>query len=159
VLPFGNVVATARITGVQLKAMLENGVSRSVNTDGSNSAQGRWPQVSGLCFSWDPSRASGDRITSVVRADATGACTTTAVGLAAGDSYNVAINDFMAFGGDGYPNTVAQLNTPAVITMDQRLRDYIAAQPSATLSPTIQGRIKCVDGNGTAAPNCPAGSP
>jgi 2',3'-cyclic-nucleotide 2'-phosphodiesterase (5'-nucleotidase family) len=155
VLPFGNVVATARITGVQLKAMLENGVSQLPG------ANGRFPQVSGLCFSYDIAQPAGSRVTSVLKADATGACPagSPSVGLGAGDMYNVAINDFMAFGGDGYPNTVSQLNTPAVITMDQRLRDYIDAQPAKTLSPTVQARIRCTDGNGVTAPNCPAGSP
>jgi 2',3'-cyclic-nucleotide 2'-phosphodiesterase (5'-nucleotidase family) len=161
VLPFGNVVATARISGTQLKAMLENGVSRSVSTTLQNSAQGRFPQVSGLCFTYDIAAPSGSRVTSVLRANASGACPagSPAVGLGAGDTYNVAINDFMAFGGDGYPNTVSQLNTPAVITMDQRLRDYIEAQPMRTLNPSIQSRVRCSDGNGTALPNCPSGSP
>ena len=151
VLPFGNVVATAHITGTQLKAMLENGVSQMPG------ANGRFPQVSGLCFTYDIAQPVGSRVTSVVKANASGACPagSPTVGLGAGDSYNVAINDFMAFGGDGYPNTVAQLNTPAVITMDQRLRDYIEAQPSKTLSPTVQSRINCADSNGATAPNCP----
>jgi 2',3'-cyclic-nucleotide 2'-phosphodiesterase (5'-nucleotidase family) len=158
VLPFGNVVATARITGVQLKAMLENGVSRMP------AANGRFAQVSGLCFTYDIAQAAGSRVTSVSRANASGACPagSPAVGLGAGDTYNVAINDFMAFGGDGYPNTVPQLNTPSVITMDQRLRDYIEAQPAKTLSPTIQSRIRCTDSDGPSGAsgrNCPTGSP
>jgi 2',3'-cyclic-nucleotide 2'-phosphodiesterase (5'-nucleotidase family) len=155
VLPFGNTVATAHITGTQLKAMLENGVSQLP------AANGRFPQVSGLCFTYDIAQAAGGRVTSVLKADATGACPagSPSVGLASTDSYNVAINDFMAFGGDGYPNTVAQLNTPAVITMDQRLRDYIDAQPDKTLSPAVQARIRCTDSNGAVAPNCTAGSP
>ena len=151
VLPFGNVVATAHISGTQLKAMLENGVSSMP------AANGRFAQVSGLCFTYDIAQAVGSRVTSVVKANATGACPagSPSVGLGAGDAYNVAINDFMAFGGDGYPNTVAQLNTPAVITMDQRLQDYIKAQPNATLSPAVQSRITCTDSNGATAPNCP----
>ena len=155
VLPFGNTVATAHITGVQLKAMLENAVS---SMPGAN---GRFAQVSGLCFTYDIAQPVGSRVTSVLKADATGACPagSPSVGLGAGDAYNVAINDFMAFGGDGYPNTVAQLNTPSVITMDQRLRNFIEAQPAKTLSPTVQARIRCTDGNGATAPNCPAGSP
>jgi 2',3'-cyclic-nucleotide 2'-phosphodiesterase (5'-nucleotidase family) len=155
VLPFGNTVATAHVTGTQLKAMLENGVSQLP------AANGRFPQVSGLCFTYDIAQPVGSRVTLVLKADATGACPagSPSVGVASTDSYNVAINDFMAFGGDGYPNTVAQLNTPAVITMDQRLRDYIDAQPDKTLSPAVQARIRCTDSNGAVAPNCTAGSP
>ena len=152
VLPFGNTVATAHVTGTQLKAMLENGVSQMPG------ANGRFAQVSGLCFTYDIAQPVGSRVTSVLKADATGACPagSPSVGLGAGDGYNVAINDFMAFGGDAYPNTVAQLNTPAVLTMDQRLRDYIEAQPAKTLNPAVQSRIRCTDSNGATAPNCPA---
>jgi 2',3'-cyclic-nucleotide 2'-phosphodiesterase (5'-nucleotidase family) len=162
VLPFGNIVATAEISGTQLKTMLENGVSRSVDaTTLANSAQGRFPQVSGLCFTYDIAAPAGSRVTQVLQADATGACpaASPAVGLGAGDMYTVAINDFMAFGGDGYPNLVSQLTTPSVKTMDARLADYIGEQTDDTISPSIQGRIRCIDGNGAALPNCPAGSP
>jgi 2',3'-cyclic-nucleotide 2'-phosphodiesterase (5'-nucleotidase family) len=155
VLPFGNVVATARISGTQLKTMLENGVSQMPN------ANGRFAQVSGVCFTYDIAAAAGSRVTSVLKAGADGSCPAGSppVGLGASDQYTVAINDFMAFGGDGYPNLVGQLTTPSVITMDGRLADYIGEQPSKTVSPAIQGRVRCVDGNGAAAPNCPAGSP
>jgi hypothetical protein len=63
----------------------------------------------------------------------------------------------MASGGDGYP-----FFTPRVTTqnfMDQVLADYIAAQPNATISPTIQARIHCVDPNPGVGNDCPAGSP
>jgi 2',3'-cyclic-nucleotide 2'-phosphodiesterase (5'-nucleotidase family) len=162
VLPFGNVVATADVSGTQLKTMLENGVSRSVDAATlGNSAQGRFPQVSGLCFTYDIAAPAQSRVTQVLQADSTGACPTgsPAVGLGASDTHTVAINDFMAFGGDGYPRVVNQLNTPSVITMDQRLADYIGEQPNDTISPSIQGRIRCVDSNGATLPNCPAGSP
>jgi hypothetical protein len=43
--------------------------------------------------------------------------------------------------------------------MDARLADYIGEQTDDTISPSIQGRIRCIDGNGAALPNCPAGSP
>ena len=51
------------VNGAELKTMLENGVSRSVSTDPATlnqpSAQGRFPQVSGLCFTWTPNNAAG----------------------------------------------------------------------------------------------------
>ena len=62
-LPFGNIAVTLTVNGAELKTMLENGVSRSVSTDaatlGQPSAQGRFPQVSGLCFTWTPNTAPG----------------------------------------------------------------------------------------------------
>ena len=50
-LPFGNIVVTLDVNGGELKTMLENGVSLSVDPATlGNSGQGRFPQVSGLCF-------------------------------------------------------------------------------------------------------------
>ena len=47
VLPFGNIVVTVPVNGAELKTMLKNGVSVMPG------ANGRFPQVSGLCFSYD----------------------------------------------------------------------------------------------------------
>ena len=66
-LPFGNIVVTLEVNGAELKTMLENGVSASVA--GARllpSAQGRFPQVSGLCFSYNVAAASGSRVTGAV---------------------------------------------------------------------------------------------
>ena len=135
VLPFGNTVVTARITGVQLKTMLENGVSTMPL------ANGRFPQVSGLCFTYNIAAAVGSRVTSAVRQAADGSCTGAPVTFTAGDTYRIATNDFMSFGGDGYPNLVAQLDTPSIMTMDERLIAYLEANPA--LTPAFQGRINC----------------
>ncbi len=53
VLPFGNTVATVVVSGANLKAALENGVSQ-VET-----GAGRFPQVSGLRFLWNAAAAAG----------------------------------------------------------------------------------------------------
>lgn len=47
VLPFDNVVVTLQVSGAELKAMLENGVSLMP------AANGRFAQVSGLCFTYN----------------------------------------------------------------------------------------------------------
>ena len=94
VLPFGNVAATVTINGAELKAFLENGVSQMP------AANGRFPQVSGLCFTYNVEAAAGSRVTSVVRQAADGSCSATVVDLTAGSSYSIAENDFMASGGD-----------------------------------------------------------
>jgi 2',3'-cyclic-nucleotide 2'-phosphodiesterase (5'-nucleotidase family)/predicted AlkP superfamily phosphohydrolase/phosphomutase len=146
VLPFGNTVSTVEYTGAELKQALENGVS---SMPGAN---GRFPQVSGLCFTYDISRAVNDRVTSVVRANADGTCTATPVALTAASMYHVAINDFMAAGGDGYPNVASRAHSQDL--MDQVTADYIAA--NTPLSPAIQGRINCVKLANPGSPNnCP----
>ena len=58
-LPFGNVTVLAEVTGADLLAALENGVSQV--EDGA----GRFPQVSGLSFTYDPTRPAGSRIVEV----------------------------------------------------------------------------------------------
>ena len=150
VLPFGNIVVTLTVNGAELKTMLENGVSQMP------AANGRFPQVSGLCFTYDIALPAGSRVTSVVRADAAGNCTATPVDLTAGSSYEIAENDFMASGGDFYPNFASRMATQDI--MDQVLADYVTA--NAPLSPSVKaapnGRINCADSNGAAAPNCPA---
>jgi len=139
VLPFGNVAATLAISGAELKTMLENGVSRIPAADG------RFPQVSGLCFTYDASAAAGSRVTEVVRQAADGSCTGAAVDLGASASYTLVTNDFTAAGGDGYPVFTSRITTRD--TLDQVVADYI--ERIGTISPSIQGRIKCT---GTGCP-------
>lgn len=134
VLPFGNVVATVQVDGAQLKAFLERGVSAMPGADG------RFAQVSGLCFTYDIGAAPGSRVTSAVRQAEDGSCTGAAVDFSAGVTYDIAINDFMAAGGDGYPVVIADATTRDF--MDQVVANHIEAQ--GTISPSIQGRIECV---------------
>jgi len=149
VLPFGNVVVTLQVNGAELKTMLENGVSQMP------AANGRFPQVSGLCVTYDIAAVAGSRVTGVVRQAADGSCTGAPVDLTAGSTYKIAENDFMANGGDFYPNFVSRMTTQDI--MDEVLADYITA--STPISPAIQGRITCVDGNGATAPDCPVVTP
>jgi 2',3'-cyclic-nucleotide 2'-phosphodiesterase (5'-nucleotidase family) len=149
VLPFGNIVVTLTVNGAELKTMLENGVSQMP------AANGRFPQVSGLCFTYDIALPAMSRVTSAVRADAAGNCTATPVDLTAASSYEIAENDFMASGGDFYPNFSSRAASQEI--MDQVLADHVTA--NSPLSPTVKafpnGRINCADSNGATAPNCP----
>jgi 2',3'-cyclic-nucleotide 2'-phosphodiesterase (5'-nucleotidase family) len=146
VLPFGNVVFTVTINGAELKTFLENGVSLMP------SAQGRFPQVSGLCFTYDISAPAGSRVLSAVRQAADGSCTGAAVDLTAASTYTIAENDFMASGGDGYPNVYSRGTTQDI--MDQVVADYITANtpvnPSVLAPP--DGRISCTTSGATACP-------
>jgi 2',3'-cyclic-nucleotide 2'-phosphodiesterase (5'-nucleotidase family) len=146
VLPFGNVVVTLQLNGAELKTMLENGVSRMPAVDG------RFPQVSGLCFTYDISAAAGSRVTGAVRQAADGSCTGAAVDLTAASTYTLAENDFMSTGGDGYPNFASRVTTRNI--MDQVVADYITAH--TPISPAIQGRITCTTGG---SPACPVVTP
>ena len=142
VLPFGNLVATVTINGAELKNFLENGVSKMPAVDG------RFPQVSGLCFTYDISAPAGSRVTGAVRQAADGSCTGASIDLTAASTYTIAENDFMAYGGDGYPVVAARMTTQNI--MDQVLADYITA--NTPVSPAIQGRIVCTTSGATACP-------
>ena len=152
VLPFGNIVVTLAVNGAELKTMLENGVSAMPG------ANGRFPQVSGLCFTYNIEAPVGSRVTGAVRQAADGTCTGAAIDLSAGGGpYEIAENDFMASGGDGYPNFFSRAASQDI--MDQVLADHIDAASPPGISPSIQGRIKCFDPNPGAGNDCPAGSP
>jgi 2',3'-cyclic-nucleotide 2'-phosphodiesterase (5'-nucleotidase family)/predicted AlkP superfamily phosphohydrolase/phosphomutase len=149
VLPFGNIVVTLSVNGAELKTMLENGVSQMPAVDG------RFPQVSGLCFTYDIASPAGSRVKSAVTTDTSGNCTATPVDLTAATTYKIAENDFMATGGDGYPNFASRMTTQDI--MEQVQADYITA--NSPLTPTVKafpnGRVNCDDSNGATGPNCP----
>jgi len=67
------------------------------------------------------------------------------VDLTSASTYTVLENDFMANGGDGYPNFASRMSTLNI--MDQVVADYITA--TSPLNPTLQGRITCT---GTGCP-------
>jgi 5'-nucleotidase/UDP-sugar diphosphatase len=91
VLPFQNTLATFQLPGAGVIAALENGVSQIAE------GGGRFPQVSGLKFSFDPNAEPGKRIVDVmVGGDGAWApIDPTAI-------YGVVSNNYMRSGGDGY---------------------------------------------------------
>lgn len=160
VLPFGNSVATVTVTGAELKDLLETSVAAMPGVNG------RFAQISGLCFTYNIEQTpktlapavvfgSGNRVTSVVFANPDGSCTSTAIDLSASASYTLAENDFMANGGDGYPNVSTTMVTRELL--DQVVADYIST--AGTISPTLQGRITCFDPNPSTGNACPVTVP
>ncbi|PZQ48986.1 MAG: multifunctional 2',3'-cyclic-nucleotide 2'-phosphodiesterase/5'-nucleotidase/3'-nucleotidase [Rhodovulum sulfidophilum] len=92
VLPFQNTLSTFGITGAGIIAALENGVGQ-VEEGG-----GRFPQVAGLRFSWDPKVAPKEgRIKEVLVAEGDGW-----VPIDPAKVYLAVTNNFMRGGGDGY---------------------------------------------------------
>ncbi|HEX5839897.1 MAG TPA: 5'-nucleotidase C-terminal domain-containing protein [Anaerolineales bacterium] len=142
VLPFGNIVVTLQVNGAELKTMLEQGVS---SMPGAN---GRFAQVSGLCFTYDIAAPVGSRVTRAVRQAADGSCSGAPVDLTAASTYSIAENDFMANAGDGYPNFTSRMVTRDI--MDQVLADYVAG--NSPINPAIQGRIVCTTSGATLCP-------
>ena len=128
-LPFGNITVVVEVSGAELKTILENGVSQLPG------ANGRFIQLSGLRIQYNTALAAGSRITGAWFFDGT------APGdpidfTAPADTYSVAMNDFMAVGGDGYPNFSGQFSTLTLMLDD--VIDYIIA--NTPITPTIQDR-------------------
>ncbi|GIW20284.1 MAG: hypothetical protein KatS3mg065_0580 [Chloroflexota bacterium] len=129
VLPFGNIVVTRTVTGAQLWAALENGVSR-VAADGT-AADGRFPQISGFRFVYDSRDPVGSRVKSVELTDGTPI-------LPDGTTYTLALPNFVNAGGDGY--TMFADGQGVTRDLDaQVLLDYI--ESLGTITPTTDGRI------------------
>jgi len=131
VLPFQNTLSTFELTGAGVIAALENGVSQV------EEVAGRFPQVAGLTFKWDPAVAANEgRIVEVM--------------VGSGDdfqpidpeeTYKVTTNNYVRGGGDGYDIFAeSAVNAydfgPNVETV---VADYLAA--NAPYKPFTEGRI------------------
>jgi len=130
VLPFQNALATFTLTGAQIVAALENGVS---DVEGG---AGRFPQVAGMRFAWDPQAAAGARVLSVEIAGADGFQP-----LDPAARYGVVSNNFMRAGGDGYAVFASDGKDAYDFGpgLEDVLADYIAA--NSPFTPMIDDRI------------------
>lgn len=153
VLPFTNLVDVApSVNAGQLKTIMEHSVA---NASASGNADGRFAQVSGMRVVYDTTRASGDRIVSIVLDDGT-------VLVQGGEvvddarSFSLTTIDFTANGGDGYPFAAAGIefeNAVSSITYQQALQEYIT---DATSEGGLGGVISA-SRYGVADPLDPAG--
>lgn len=130
-LPFGNSTVKLELTGAQLRAVLENGVSAV------EKGAGRFPQVSGMAFSYDASKPAGARVVEV---------TVGGKPLDAEATYTLATNGYIAGGGDGYAalkKAKVLIDGDAGGLLAGQVIDYI--QAAGTVSPTVGGRITRLD--------------
>ena len=97
VLPFGNFLSITRdVDSTQLLAVVEHAVSNVENGDG------RFGQFSGLSFDYDPSAAPGSRVGDITLDDGT-PIALDGVAVPAAPDVSLALLNFTARGGDGYP--------------------------------------------------------
>ncbi|MCX8509944.1 MAG: 5'-nucleotidase C-terminal domain-containing protein, partial [Rhodobacteraceae bacterium] len=126
-LPFGNVTVVTELPGAQLLLALENGVSQV------EKGAGRFPQVSGMTFTFDPSAEAGSRVSEVMVAGAA---------LDADKLYKVAVNDYILGGGDGYDalgggRILTGGGTGSLVAKD--VMSYI--EKAGSIAPKVEGRI------------------
>jgi len=130
VLPYGNQLTTLTVTGAEVLAAIENGVSQV--EDGA----GRFPHVGGLRFSFDPTLAPGTRVTAVEVWDAP---TEGYVALEAAADYTLVTNNYLADGGDGYDYAGASGRYDSGWLLSDALAEYLEAV--GTVAPSLEGRI------------------
>lgn len=130
VMPFGNTLYAADLTGAQIKEALEHGVSQ-VEEGG-----GAFPHVAGLTYTFTLNKPKGERILDVNLADEKGKSRP----LNLKKTYRVATNNFMGGGGDGY-----SVFKQAKNGVDLGFTDYETfteqLKLSASVSPSIEDRI------------------
>jgi len=102
---FDNGLVVVDVTGSQLKALLEHGVSATK----AGATPGQFPQVGGISFGFDPALAAGSRVTDLwVDTDEDNTPDTALyidgeAQAAAANTYQVVTLNFLANGGDSYP--------------------------------------------------------
>ena len=143
ILPFKNKLVKIEVTGATLRAALEHGVART----GLDAEPGRFPQVSGVQFSFDASRPAGGRLVEVKVND---------LPLDNSKKYTLTTTTFVALdGGDGYSmlkgSRVVLPPEQAPIDVDV-VKSAITAGP---IAPKVEGRIKRLDTGQKSGPNCP----
>lgn len=131
-LPFNNPIVKVEVSGTTLMDILEHGVARSRE----DSEPGRFPQVSGITFTFDASKLPGQRVT---QAEVNGKP------IEPNAKYTIATSDFLVSrAGDGY--TMFK-DAKILIAADAAPKDSevfekaIKDSPNSTISPKVEGRI------------------
>lgn len=131
-LPFNNPIVKIELSGKLLREVVEHSVARSAE----DNEPGRFPQISGMSFTFDASKPAGHRVTEIK------------VGgkpLDGSKMYTLATSDFLVSrGGDGYTMfSKAKVLLPAdkapkdSEVFEQAIKD----SPNATIAPKLEGRI------------------
>ncbi|MGE3539174.1 MAG: bifunctional UDP-sugar hydrolase/5'-nucleotidase [Candidatus Tectimicrobiota bacterium] len=126
-LPFGNVGVLLDLSGADLRAALEHGVSQSADK------AGRFPQVAGLRLAYDPRQPAGSRVLEVMIGGKP---------LEPQARYRVATSDYLLRGGDGYRSLshgTVLVDARAGTLLTSIVADYIARH--GTLAVQREGRI------------------
>jgi 2',3'-cyclic-nucleotide 2'-phosphodiesterase / 3'-nucleotidase / 5'-nucleotidase len=117
--PFGNVLYSLTMTGIQLRGLLEAMLAKPAVDD----------HVSGMTIKYDPSKPQGARMVSVTMADGSP--------LSDARTYKVIVNDFLATGGEGYNagGRATASRSLDIVDLDA-LIDYLRSLPTPISAPT-----------------------
>ena len=127
-LPFANKAVLLEVSGDDLRASIERGLS------GLPDHQGRFLQVSGLSFTYDPKAPVGSRVRTILVAGAP---------LDPEKRYRLATNDYLAAGGDGF-QTLANAKVIAGPEEGELLSTIVIESivRAQKIAPKVDGRIE-----------------
>lgn len=138
ILPFENPIVMVEVSGAQIRAALEHGVSRVRE----EKEAGLFPQVSGLHFTYDGRRPPGRRVTEIT------------IWMNANENaplddkkiYTLAANTYVLGGGDGYTmfKGVKFLITPEQAQVEPAVVMNIISK-AGEIAPQTDGRIRRAD--------------
>jgi len=126
ILPFENTLVKVRVTGALIKQLLEHGVSTAGEEDG------RFPQVSGLAFTYDGRLPVGSRVTKI---DIGGKA------IQPQQTYTMAVNAYLLGGGDGYDFKGAEILVKPEEGPVEPDVVMESIKKAGTISPQVEGRI------------------
>jgi len=148
VLPYGNQITVLGLTGQGVWDALENGVSQV--EDGA----GRFPHVGGMRYTFDPTAESGARVTSV---DVWDAATETYVPIELAARYQLATNNFIANGGDGFDMLAQSTDRyESGWLLSDSLAEYL--DENSPVSPQTEIRINETPASEEQVENVPVGA-
>ena len=130
VLPYGNQLTTLALTGAEVAAAIENGVSQV------EEEAGRFPHVGGVRYTFDPALDPGARVTLVEIQDAASG---SYVPIDPAVTYTIATNNYLAGGGDGYEFSGASERYDTGWLLSDALAEYLGE--AVTVAPQVEGRI------------------
>ena len=129
--PFGNRILAVQMTGAQILSVLEEQWPRDPD------ALVRVMTVSGFSYVWDPARPVGSRVVAACDAQLNPLLPTT--------SYRVAVNDFLAGGGEDFQGfkalPVEQVGPLDIEVMEHWLQARARNNVPPVIAPAIEGRV------------------
>ena len=133
--PFQDTVATFQLKGQDILAVLEHGASLADAPDASGT--GRFLQVSGLKYSFDPRRPAGSRIVTAEILGPDGGFSP----VQPEQTYTLATNGYLLKGGDGYAVIKERAKRVYAFGMPigDALADFISSH--SPIAPRLEGRI------------------
>lgn len=131
ILPLVDNLVVIEVTGAQLLIALENGVSKYPTLDG------RFPQVAGMCYGFDPSKPPGERVDpELVQVQEQY--------LKLNKTYRVCTKEFIAEGKDGYD---IFKECPVIVDSEKLMTLSTAVRNHFESVKIIQGIKKCKSGH------------